>query len=336
MSWLGLDIGGANLKAADGRGWASSEPFALWREPEQLTGELEKTIRRAPEANRLAVTMTGELCDCFRTKAEGIRHILAAVRQAALSRDVWVYRADGRFVDVEDAGEQPRLTAASNWRATAEFACRYVEGRSGILIDVGSTTTDIVPLVDGHARPRGLNDTERLLAGELVYSGVCRTPICALTYSLPWHGQPCPVAAEFFSTTADAYVLLGLLPEEPCATWTADGRPLTAKFARERLARMVCADSSSFTSNDGRLAAEYVVERQLDQLRVAVTQATGAVESIECAVICGAGEFLASRTVRDTFSNAEVISLAGRLGPKVSKCGPAHALAVLAAEEFGP
>jgi hypothetical protein len=335
MSWLGLDIGGANLKAADGRGWASSEPFALWLGPEQLAGELEKTIRRAPEANRLAVTMTGELCDCFRTKAEGVRRILSAVRKAASSRGVRVYRADGRFVTTDEACEQPQLAAASNWRATAGFACRYTEGRSGIFIDVGSTTTDIVPLVDGLPQPRGLNDTERLLAGELVYSGVCRTPICALCETLPWHGQPCPVAAELFATTADIYVLLGKLPEEPDATWTADGRPLTAEFARERLARMICADGWFFSPNDAGLAAEYVFARQLVRLRAAVAQATGAVESIECAVICGEGEFLARRVFEGKLSNLSVISLAGHLGPKVSKCGPAHAVAVLAAEEFG-
>jgi probable H4MPT-linked C1 transfer pathway protein len=336
MTWLGLDIGGANLKAADGRGWASSVPFPLWREPERLTEELASVIARAPNAGRLAITMTGELCDCFRTKAEGVRHILAAVETAALNRDVRVYLTDGRFVDVDEACEQPLLTAASNWRATAQFACRYTEDRSGLLIDIGSTTTDIVPLAEGRPRPRGLNDSERLLAGELVYSGVCRTPVCALCDSLPWRGQQCPVAAELFATTADVYVLLGELPEDLDATWTADGRPLTAAFARERLARMICADSSSFTSNDARLAAEFVCAQQLGRLSAAVKRATSAVESIECIAICGAGEFMARRVVRDVFSTANVISLADELGSDLSRCAPAHALAALAAEELGP
>ena len=76
MSWLGLDIGGANLKAADGRGWARSVPFALWRDPQGLAEALATLVESAPTAERLAVTMTGELCDCFRSKAEGVRHIL--------------------------------------------------------------------------------------------------------------------------------------------------------------------------------------------------------------------------------------------------------------------
>src|SRR3990172_4014916 len=103
MTWLGLDIGGANLKAADGRGWAHSVPFALWRDPDGLAGALSELAATAPGSERWAVTMTGELCDCFRTKADGVRHILAAVEMAAGPRDVVVYLVDGRLVSVDEA-----------------------------------------------------------------------------------------------------------------------------------------------------------------------------------------------------------------------------------------
>src|SRR5262245_9426611 len=102
MSWLGLDIGGANLKAADGSGWARSVPFALWREPESLASQLNALFDDSPPATRLAVTMTGELCDCFPNKAEGVRRILAAVGQASVGREVWVYQVDGRFVSAAE------------------------------------------------------------------------------------------------------------------------------------------------------------------------------------------------------------------------------------------
>src|SRR6188508_841938 len=97
MSWLGLDIGGANLKAATAAGWARSVPFALWRDPEGLAAALAELLRSAPAADRLAVTMTGELCDCFRTKQEGVLHILRAVREAANGREICVYLVNGRF-----------------------------------------------------------------------------------------------------------------------------------------------------------------------------------------------------------------------------------------------
>src|SRR6476646_123211 len=100
MAWLGLDIGGANLKAADGRGWARSMPFPLWREPANLTVVLRELVAAAPGFERVAVTMTGELCDCFRTKAEGVLHILAAVEETIGKCELLVYLVDGRLVPV--------------------------------------------------------------------------------------------------------------------------------------------------------------------------------------------------------------------------------------------
>jgi len=328
MTWLGLDIGGANLKVADGRGWARSVPFALWREPAQLGNALSALLRGAPDANRLAVTMTGELCDCFRTKADGVAHILGAVRSVAAGREIAVYFTSGQFAAPDIPSDQPQLAAASNWRALATFACRYTNGRPGILIDIGSTTTDIVPLIDAQPCPRGLNDTERLLAGELIYTGVGRTQICALTPSLPWRAELCPVAAELFATTADAYVLLGALAEDPEAAWTADGRPLTAEFARERLARMVCADATSFSRDDARQAAEFIRNTQIAQLRAALSRVASMLANpCEYVVMSGAGEFLARSVARDTAANGNLVSLSERLGPEVSSCAPAHAVA---------
>jgi hypothetical protein len=281
--------------------------------------------------------MTGELCDCFHTKAEGVRSILAAVRHAAAARDVRVYLTGGGFASLERAPESPQMAAASNWRALAEYVVRYTERQPGLLIDIGSTTTDIVPLVDGRAQPLGLTDTDRLIAGELVYTGVGRTPVCAVTRSLPWHGKDCPVAAELFATTADVYVLLGDLHEHPNVVSTADGRPLTAEFARDRLARMICADGTALTYDDARKVAEFVRDTQLTQLRTAAEQVMNLITAPpRCVVMSGTGEFLARHLVNDLLPSCRAISLADRLGKQVSACAPAHALAVLAAEEFGP
>jgi hypothetical protein len=331
MTWLGLDIGGANLKAADGRGWARSAPFPLWRNPGGLAAALAALVESAPAAERLAVTMTGELCDCFRTKAEGVRHILRAVTEAAAGREVRVYLVSGGLVPVQQALVSPELAAASNWHALARFACRFIGGESGLLIDVGSTTTDIVPLVNGAPRPRGLTDSRRLLAGELVYTGVGRTPICAITRFLPWRGGQCPVAAELFATAADAYVVLGQIAEQPTADWTADGRPLTKEFSRERLARMICADGSTFTEADAELAAAAVREAQTRQLRDGIRRV--AVERPpETLILSGVGEFLAQEAIRGVLPQVRVIRLSERLGAEVSNAAPAHALAVLAGE----
>jgi len=59
MTWLALEIGGANLKAADGRGWARSVPFPLWRDSDGLSAALDGLLALAPASDRIAVTMTG-------------------------------------------------------------------------------------------------------------------------------------------------------------------------------------------------------------------------------------------------------------------------------------
>jgi probable H4MPT-linked C1 transfer pathway protein len=333
MTCLAIDIGGANLKAADGCGYAASRPFAIWRHPEQLAAELTQLLEAPPLSDSLAVTMTAELADCFETKAEGVRQILDAVQAATFGRTICVYQVDGQLVGVEEARKTPLLAAASNWHALAAYANRYVAAWPALLIDLGSTTADVIPLDSSGPIAGGLNDSERLANGELVYTGVERTPLCALVRSLPWQGHDCPVAAELFATAADAYLMLGELPEEPENCDTADGRSRTWPHALARLARMVCADADSFTAQDARQAAATVREAQLELIQAAVEKVVTRMGAPPKTVITsGHGEFLLRHLLARLPWHADVLSLTEELGPAVSRCAPAHALAVLARE----
>ena len=98
MNWLALDIGGANLKIANSAGYAATRPFALWQDSSRLHEAIEALLAAAPASEAIAVTMTGELADCYVTKAEGVRHILGAVARAAADCLLRVYRNDGQFV----------------------------------------------------------------------------------------------------------------------------------------------------------------------------------------------------------------------------------------------
>src|SRR5438445_5470671 len=102
-SVLGLDIGGANLKAAHSEGTARLVPFALWKAPQRLGEELRCVITSMPRFDLLAVTMTGELCDCYESKRQGVHAILDAVEEAAPGAAISVWRNDGRFVDMPTA-----------------------------------------------------------------------------------------------------------------------------------------------------------------------------------------------------------------------------------------
>ena len=52
---LGLDVGGANLKAAHSTGVARLRPFALWKEPAGLSRELHYLLQGLPPFAALAV-----------------------------------------------------------------------------------------------------------------------------------------------------------------------------------------------------------------------------------------------------------------------------------------
>jgi probable H4MPT-linked C1 transfer pathway protein len=248
-------------------------------------------------------------------------------------RDVFVYLVDGSFVSPQQAMEQPLLAAASNWHALARFAGRYAPQAGGLLIDIGSTTTDLIPLVEGEPVAQGRTDPERMAAGELVYTGVARSPVCAVASALPWRGKQVPTAQELFATTYDAYLTLGDLPEAPDSCFSADGRPATREAARDRLARSICADREMFDESDARAAAMAIARAQLARLAIA---AQGVLRSLSqplaTVVISGQGEFLARQMLDRMKLAASVISLNDKLGSHLSRVAPAHALAVLARE----
>lgn len=323
-SVLGLDIGGANLKAAHTDGTARSRPFALWKEPAALADRLRGICGEFPAFDRVAVTMTGELCDCFATRREGVRHILDAVA-AVVDRDtVSVYRTDGRFSDWDEACAEPLSVAASNWLALAAFAGRYAPNGLALLVDIGSTTSDLIPLRDGVPVPTGRTDTDRLASGELVYSGVRRTPACAL---LGGGG-----AAEFFATTLDVYLLLELIPEDVGDVDTADGRPATKAHAHARLARMICGDAESVPRAKATGLAKRLSRLQLNLLDGAARRIAAEHGRPETLVLGGTGEFLA----RLAFAGhaGPTVSLADQLGRERSAAACAYATAVLLRDQL--
>ncbi len=308
-------------------GSAVSQPFALWRDPAGLPAALRQLCESLPPADVLAVTMTGELCDCFESKRQGVAAILDAVATVAGSAAVRVWCNQGHFLDLAAARALPLQVAAANWLALATFAGRYAPRGPGLLIDVGSTTTDLVPLLEGTPTPSGRDDPQRLRCGELVYTGVRRTPLCAL---LDGAG-----AAELFATTLDAYLLLGGVAENAADRNTTDGRPATRAAAAARIARMLGADLETSTADERRQLVGRASDRQRELLRRAATTVVARLPAPpRTIVLAGEGEFLAADVLSSLqiLSAATVVSLNRQLGPTISQAACAHAVMVLATE----
>jgi probable H4MPT-linked C1 transfer pathway protein len=330
---LGLDIGGANLKAAASDRRAASVAFPLWKHPDRLPAVLAELVAPFADCEGIALTMTGELCDCFETKREGVRAIVAAVRNVSRSRPIHVWGTDGRFRNSEEAIADALTVASANWHALATYVGEYDLGRAALLLDIGSTTTDVIPIKNGRPIPEGKTDHERMYTFELVYTGVRRTPVCSI---LGFNG-----AAELFATMLDVYLVLGSIPESPTDTDTADGRPATRAFAHARLCRMLGGDQEVTTEEVTRSLAEGMADQQRKRIWLA-TEAVGRrvcrlakgsdTNKLDTIVVSGSGEFLARQVAASHVSVKRIISLSEGLGPELSACAPAYAVAVLAAE----
>src|SRR6185436_1284727 len=150
-SVIGWDIGGVNTKIArviDGRVTAvRTRAFELQRDPAALVPLLRELASEvgAEPSDVHAVTMTAELLQMFRTKRDGVSFVLDAVESAFPSSRVQVFAVDGRFLTPAAARREPLAVAAANWSATANQVARTHP--DALLVDIGTTSTDIIPIV---------------------------------------------------------------------------------------------------------------------------------------------------------------------------------------------
>src|SRR3954451_10070393 len=285
---LAMDIGGANTKAAwfDGASLRTvTRPFEVWRDREALATVLREVAAEAGAADAVAITMTAELSDAFRTKREGVAFVVEAAQEAL--GELRVLTVDGELVPAAVARARPWDVAAANWVATAlAVAGTYPDA---LLIDVGSTTADVIALVAGRVAATGRNDLERLQAGELVYTGVLRTNLAAIAPRVPVRGGWCPVSSEYFAISADVHLVLGRLAQEAYDCPTPDGRPPTLAFARERIARLVCADVEQLDASEIDAIAAFLYGEQLRQIEDAARRVQRPLSSEAPVVAVGAG-----------------------------------------------
>jgi (4-(4-[2-(gamma-L-glutamylamino)ethyl]phenoxymethyl)furan-2-yl)methanamine synthase len=248
LSVIGWDIGGAHLKAValdtEGRVVKAIQLVCqLWRGTQELSHAIQEmlTMMEAPSpiGLRHAVTMTGELVDLFPNRHVGVLEI-AKITQAQLGNQVDYYAGNLGFIAYAQLNANTLSVASMNWHASAQWMSRHIH--DGLLIDIGSTTTDIVPIMQQKIAMPWRTDAERLSHNALVYTGVVRTPLMALAQTISFKDSIYHVAAEHFATTADVYRLLGMLLASDDDAETADGQDKTITASARRIARMIGHD----------------------------------------------------------------------------------------------
>lgn len=335
---IGWDIGGAHLKAARLGATGVIEavvqlPCPLWQGMEHLYRALETAKAQLGDTPRHAVTMTGEMVDLFPTRSEGVFRLASAMQERLPRARVKFFAAENGFVDANHAAASPMQVASANWLASAALVAARTD--RALFADIGSTTVDLVPVRDGKVGAEGRDDAERLVSGELVYTGVVRTPVMAMAERVPFAGQWVPLMAEYFATSADVYRLTEELPECADQHPTADGTEKTIEASARRLARMIGRDSVSAPHSAWRELALWLSEAQLRKVADACDRlfSLGVLPEKAPMVGAGVGRFLAARIAaargRPFIPFASLVESPPELVDAVSNCAPAVAVAFL-------
>lgn len=333
---FGWDIGGANIKLAqaeDGRIIAVHQiPCPLVAEPSKFDDAVDEALALCTPDATHAVTMTGELSDVFRTRAEGIAYLVALLAEAT-DAGTRFYNLQSGLVDAENAVEHWPELASANWHASATLTASLCG--DGLFVDVGTTTSDLIPLNDGKAATKGLTDGDRLTEGELIYGGVVRTPVMAIAQQAPFKGRMQRMAAERFATMADVYRLTGALPDDADPYPTADQRGKSIEESAARLARMLGRDADEADFIAWQALAHYVARLQLDQIEADARELYQREDLAADAPVIGAGcgrflaHQLATRLDRPYRDFAEIIDCEPDARDMAAVCAPAAAMALL-------
>ncbi len=335
---LGLDLGGAHLKAAfarDGRVLAARQvPCRLWEGLDRLAPAFDVALAGLPPPDRVALTMTGELADLFVDRAAGVAALVEAAAGRFPGGPLLIWAGREGFLPPDAARHNAAAVASANWLATASLAA--ARAGNGLLVDIGSTTTDILPLLAGAVRFAGYSDAERLAKGELVYQGLTRTPVMAMADRAPLAGAWVPLMNEYFATAADVWRLLGRLDEAHDQHPAADNGEKTTLASARRLARMVGADLGPDGAEGWRGLAEWLGGAQLRRIEDAVLLVLSRERVPASAPMVGAGcgrrlvSDLAGRLGRPYLDLAELIQVEPEAAAMAATCAPAVAVALLA------
>ncbi len=340
---LGYDIGGANTKAAyiktqNGKVACvrvAAEYFPIWKEPQKLSQVL-LTLKKRLEVEQLdglGVTMTAELSDAYQTKREGVNHILSCVEASFTKGPLYVLNTNAELQSCEAAIRDPLSVAAANWAATGWLVAQHQ--KNCVVVDIGSTSTSIIPIVNGHVAARGKTDLDKLIYGELVYTGSLRTNVAAIVQSIPVKGGIAGVASELFALSGDVHLVLGNIAEKDYSSGTADGRGKTMPEALSRLARVVCVDTEMLSKQEIHEIAKYVYDKQVKQVANGLSKVYEFTKALTTEklpiVVTGLGRDFLARKAAEKIGAESIIDLGSLLGDKATYATPAFGVALMMA-----
>ena len=346
MKVLGLDIGGAHLKASlieknnNKLSLLDIDSFEtpLWKGTDCLSKKLKvlKKDWKIKKSTEVCCTMTGEMADIFENRKSGVKLILNNLKKNFCS-DINAYSTKG-FLEKSEIKKNNFFIASANWHATASLISRVID--ECILIDIGSTTTDIIPIKNNKVlSPFYSNDSYRLRIGELVYLGVNRTPVSSIKNRFKFKGTYRNVMRELFANTSDVFRVTRQLDENFDFYPACDGKKKDVNASQQRLARIIGLDRHDASSEDWLKFANEISKQIIIEFNQNLKRVTNKNKlTISCPlVITGNGFFLAKEISKKTkrpfllFPDilSKIIKIKKNQSSKINTCASALAVSIL-------
>ncbi len=233
--YIGIDIGGAHLKLT---GLCRNKKIIfsnqikcpVWKGINVLENQL-KSFKKINQDSIAGITMTAELCDNFENREQGAKKIKKLLKKLNFKKFFLTNKKKKRF----QRNPQNSKIISMNWLSTADFVAQKIS--NCLIIDFGSTTTDLILIKNKKCLNKHFDDFSRLNNYELIYTGLTRTPIMSINNYVKINEKKINIIPELFSNTSDLYRVLKKLPKEVDQYETLDGRSKSIINSYKRLSR---------------------------------------------------------------------------------------------------
>ena len=232
-------------------------------------------------------------------------HTLELLERLFPAEVLRILGADGRLYTLDEAraltGSQVVRFAATKFWGSAYLASKLIT--RGLSIDTGTTSTDIIPIVDGAPDPEAVRDPDRynldrLKTRRFSWYGMTATPLDYLAHEAEAAGEIWPLYPRVAKTEV-LTALLDLAPRDLTTAHAYDGKFPSVEVARFQLAQACGLDVSLIGDATLEAIARDLYRRMVERLAANVRQVAahaglGPLDQLQGAVM-GLGRSSAAR-----------------------------------------
>lgn len=355
---LGIDLGNAKVKfclletaseglqARWGGGLIPFSPKLLPDRHEDFEAGFPAALARflisqalSPEDLAVVVVSTSHFF-AYPTFEAAHRHTLDLMERLFRPETVRILGAEGRLYTLPEAraltGKQVVRFAATKFWGSAYLASKLIP--NGLSIDVGTSSTDLVPVLAGKPDPDAARDPDaynlsRLSTERFIWYGMTATPLDYISHVAEAKGDVWALYPRMAKTEV-LTSLLGLAPRELTESHAYGGKFPGADEARLQLAQACGLDVTLIGAETLEAIARDLTERMVDRIsqsvrKVAALSGLGPLDEASGAVMGLGRESVAREAlIRAGFRPERLVDVEAVLGSGLSSVSTAYGAAL--------